>query len=74
MTDYNKALRKYYTIRKPVADGKAAQVTIPWFIIEREARLKGITAEEFIEQYGIECIFDDFPGVHYEFVPKLKKE
>lgn len=67
-----KSLRKRYTIGRPSL--KAARVMIPWFVIEREARMKEMTAEEFVEQHDVECIFDDFPGVRYEFVPKLKKE
>lgn len=67
-------LRKRYAIRIPYKGARGGQVSIPWIILEREALSRGLTVEEFAEQYEAECQFNDFPGVHYEFVPKEDKE
>jgi hypothetical protein len=70
LADNKRLFRKRYAIRIPYKGAKGGQVSIPWMILQREASSRGLTVEEFAEQYEAECQFNNFPGVHYEFVLK----
>jgi len=68
--DLDKAYRLRFALRQPVKGVKFAETGVPWLVIEREAKIKGMTVEEFLAKYEAECLFDDFDGLIYRFVPK----
>lgn len=61
---------KRYALRRPYKRAKIAQVSVPWLVIEREAAEREMTPEEFVANFDAECLFDDFEGIQYRFVPK----
>lgn len=50
--------------------------TIPKLVIERAARKAGLSPEEFIKEYRVIHLFNDFPDFDaaYRFEPKEKME
>lgn len=62
--------RKRYTLRRQAPDKPSLEVTFPFEVVDREARLKGISVDEFLEQNDVEVTYgDNSDGVHYKFVP-----
>jgi len=61
------ALRKEYQIRVPVDGRKSFIVTMPYEIVEREARRRGLSLTEFLEKYQAVAHYDNFDGVIYTF-------
>jgi len=70
----NGALRKTYKLRMAIPGSKTIEVTFPYEVVEREARKKGITLQEFLEQYIAVAQYDGFDGVLYTFEPINNKE
>jgi hypothetical protein len=70
------ALRKQYQIRMPVEGRKSFIVTMPYEVVEREARRQGLKLEEFLEKYQVVAHYDNFEGVLYTFeeVPEETKK
>ena len=68
------AYRRSYSLRVAIPGKKSAEVTFPYEVIEREARRRDITAEEFIRQYQVVAQFDNFDGVFYSFEPRPVEE
>ena len=73
MTTQN-AYEKHYKLRATGEDGLNIVVSVPRIVIEREARLKGLTIEEFIKQYCAVAQYNSFEGIHYMFKEKNEKE
>jgi len=42
-------------------------VAIPFEVIERQATMRGLTVDEFVEQYVAVAEFNSFDGIHYTF-------
>ena len=61
------ALRKKYQIRTPVGGRKSFIVTMPYEVVEREARRRELTIPEFIRKYQAVAHYDNFDGVLYTF-------
>jgi len=66
--DIRRVYRKRYTLRRSGSGG--ISTTVPKMAMEREARVRGLTVEEFIEQYDIEWLFNHFSGYYIQIVPK----
>jgi len=66
--------RKEYELRKVGRGG--VETTIPRIVLEREARRRGLSYEEFIERYKIVHLFNDFEDIAaaYRFIPKEEIE
>lgn len=55
-----KAYRKVYRLR---AFGRGGyEVTIPGLILDRAARSRGLTIEQFVRNYRVVHLFNDFPN------------
>ena len=63
------ALRQHYRITINVKGKKSLRVGIPYEVVEREARRKGLTVEEFLETHQAVANYDSFDGVLYQFEP-----
>lgn len=61
---------KRYKMRAQGQDGLNTVVSIPRVVLEREAKKRGITVEEFIAEYDVVAHFDGIEGVHYTFERK----
>ena len=59
--------RKTYRLRTAVPGKKSIEVTFPYEVVEKEARSKGITIEEFLRCFQAIAEYDNFPGVRYTF-------
>lgn len=69
MVEITDSYRKKYTIRVPVTGSKSFIVTLPYEIVEREARKRGMAVEDFIAKYQVVAQYDNFDGVYYSFEP-----
>lgn len=63
-----KAYRKVYKMRQ-VGDG-SVEVTLPKIVVERAARDRNMSVDEFIKLYRVEHLFNDFESFDgaYRFV------
>ena len=61
------ALRREYQIRIPVEGRKSFVVTMPYEVVEREARRKGLSLDEFLKKYQVVAHYDNFEGIIYTF-------
>lgn len=67
--------RKRYNIRKSTKkSSKYHEVTIPYEVIEKQARANGMSVEEFVEKFDVEYLFNSFLGVHLNFIRKDENE
>ena len=66
------ALRKEYQIRVPVEGRKSFVVTMPYEVVEREARRRNLSLDEFLERYQAVAHYDNFEGIVYTF-EEIKK-
>jgi len=48
-------------------------VTFPYEVVEKEARSKGLTIDEFLARFQAAVEYDNFKGVLYTF-EEIKKE
>lgn len=62
--------KKSYRMRRLVPGKDHISITLPYEVVAREAANRGLTVEEFIEQFEIVAEYDSFEGVHYTFVDK----
>lgn len=61
--------RKTYRLRIAIPGRKSIAVTFPYEVVEREARIRKLTIEEFLNRFQAICEFDNFEGVVYRFQP-----
>lgn len=66
--------RKFYRLRKAIPDAKSVEVTFPYEVVDKEARNRGLTVEQFIDQFQVTAEFNGFNGVRYTFIPIELKE
>ncbi|MBA7622308.1 hypothetical protein ES703_29683 [subsurface metagenome] len=69
--------RKTYRLRTAVPGRKCIEVTFPYEVVEKEARSKGLTIDEFLNRFQALAEYDNFEGVLYKFVEipvKLSEE
>lgn len=59
--------RKTYRLRNAVPGRKSIEVTFPYEVVEREARSKGLTIDEFLNCFQAIVEYDNFEGVIYRF-------
>jgi len=59
--------RKTYRLRTAVPGRKSIEVTFPYEVVEKEARSKGLTVDEFLNRFQAICEYDNFEGVVYRF-------
>lgn len=60
--------RKTYRLRMPEKDTKYIEVGVPWDFADREARLRGLTVEEFVKKFRAVATYGDgIEGVNYTF-------
>lgn len=72
-TELEDTFEKRYKMRALGNDGLNTVVSIPRVVLEREAKKRGVTVEEFIAEYIIVAHFDGIEGVHYTFEKKEKE-
>lgn len=66
------ALRKAYRIRLNVKGRKSFIVALPYEVVEREARKRELSIEDFLAKYHAIAQYNSFEGVRYTFeaIPK----
>jgi len=65
--------RKTYRLRTAVPGRKCIEVTFPYEVVDKEARSRGLTIDEFMSRFQAVCEYDNFEGVHYTF-EEIEKE
>ena len=65
--------RKAYRLRMAVPGRKSIEVTFPYEVVEKEARSRGLTVDEFVGCFQAVVEYDNFEGVIYRF-QKIPKE
>jgi len=61
-----RAYREDYQIIQ-IGEKRSCKVTFPYVVVEREARMRGMSIEEFLEKYRAVAYYNDFDGVLYRF-------
>lgn len=61
------AYRKTYKMRAVGSGGQTIEVSMPPEVIKREATKRGLTIQEFIDQYRAIAHYNNFDGVLYQF-------
>lgn len=67
------AYSKRYSLVKASKEVNSFKTGVPQIVVEKEAKSKGLSVDEFIQQYELECLFNNFDGLHYNFVLKPEK-
>lgn len=62
--------QKTYTIRREGSKGLSYRVTIPKAFVEKEARKRGLTVDEFLDQYQAIARYNSFRGLHIDITPR----
>lgn len=65
-----RALSKRYKIRRAQPKVDSLETTIPWEVIEREARCAGLDIDQFIQAYEAEWLYNSFEGLIFRFVKR----
>ena len=68
--DLTNALARRYSLRQARGSGDFWEITVPKEVVKREARRLDISVQELKAKFELECLFDDFQGLHYRFVEK----
>lgn len=61
--------QKPYKMRSLGREGLNTVVSIPRAVLDREARRRNITIQEFLERYIAVAQYDNFDGIFYSFEP-----
>lgn len=67
MTDQTIGYKRTYRIRILVHGKKHAVSGIPYEVLEREAALRNLTVDEFIERYEVVSEYNNFDGIRQTF-------
>lgn len=59
--------RKAYRLRIAVPGRKSIEVTFPYEVVEKKARSKGLTVDEFRDRFWAVAEYNNFEGVIYRF-------
>jgi len=68
-----KTYRQRFKLRRPVKGARFVETGVPWLVVESEAQAKGMSVDQFLEEYVVECLFNDFDGIIYRFVPRTEQ-
>lgn len=66
----NELYKKRYTLRRPFPNAKGFEVSIPYFVVEREASKHNLSVDEFLKLFECECLFNGIDGILYRFCRK----
>jgi hypothetical protein len=62
------AYRRVYKLRLSAGKNKnCIEVTFPFDVVDKEARKRGLSVEQFLEQYQAVAQYNGFSGVLYQF-------
>lgn len=61
--------KRRYKMRAQGREGLNTVVSIPRVVIEREAERKGLSIEQFLQDFIAVAQYDNFDGVFYSFEP-----
>jgi len=64
---------KTFRMQATGADGRTVRVSIPRYVVRREADKRGLELEQFLEEFRIEWLYDGFDGAYARFVPAEKE-
>ncbi len=59
--------RKFYRLRVAVPGRKSIEVTFPYEVVEKEARSRNLTIDEFMNSFHAVAEYNGFDGVVYKF-------
>lgn len=63
----NEGYRKRYKLRIAATGKKTIEVTFPYEVVEKEARVRQLSIDDFLVQFHAIAEYDNFDGVHYTF-------
>lgn len=64
--------RKTYRMQATGAGGKTIRTSVPCMVVEKEARRRDMTIEEFITHFKVEWLFNGFEGAWARFIREKK--
>lgn len=56
-----------FRLRRAQPNKKSLEVTFPWVVAEKEAKILGLTVDQFLKIYEVVAQYNGFDGVHYIF-------
>jgi len=65
---------KIFRMQATGADKQTVRVSIPRYVVRRETEKRGISIEQFLEEYRIEWRYNGFEGARAVFVPVVEEE
>jgi len=72
--DLKTLYKKTFVIRATGRPGSTREVTLAMEVLEREARTRGLTVEDFLDKYEVAEYFgESLPGVYLDFQEKANK-
>ena len=60
---------RIYKLRVTGDNNRTVEVSFPRDVVEREAKKRGMTVDEFIQKFRVVAHYDNFEGVFYTFQP-----
>ena len=61
------AYESQFKIRRAIKGKNSLEVTFPFSVVEKEAKLLGITVNQFIKKFVVVAQYNGFNGVRYIF-------
>lgn len=57
------SLSQEYNFRRAGRNGEVIQIVVPKLVLEREARKKGMSLDQFLKAYSGQWFFNEFEGL-----------
>ncbi len=61
------AYERSFRLRRAVKNKNSLEVTFPWEVAEREAKILGLTVDQFLKEFKLVAFWGGVPGVRYTF-------
>lgn len=66
----NDTYTKTYRMQATGAGGETIRTSVPKEVVEREARRRGMTIEQFVKHFKVQWLYNGFEGAWAKFIPR----
>ena len=70
----NDSYSRSYRMRQVAPGSRSVETFLPGDVVERAAKQKGMTTEQFVDVYVVEFLYDGIEGGFFRFVPAKPKQ
>lgn len=71
--DPSDSYSKTYRMRQVAPGSKSVETFLPGDVVERAAKQRGLTTEQFVDRYAVEFLYDGIEGGFFRFVEKPRR-